>query len=50
MKNNIILIILALFITTLVLGCFEYRRDRDHRERYDGERHDNERGVEVRIR
>ena len=49
MKKKIILSLLALSLTTLVLGCFEYRRDRDHRERYDGDRHGNEPGVQVNI-
>jgi len=50
MRKNILLILIVLFLTTLVLGCFEYRRDRDHREHYNGERHGDGAGVNVNIR
>ncbi|MDD5194694.1 MAG: hypothetical protein PHQ96_03335 [Candidatus Omnitrophica bacterium] len=34
MKKNILLILLVLFMTTLLSGCFGYRRDRNH-QRHD---------------
>ena len=51
MKKNILLILLVLFLTTLVSGCFVYRRDRDHRERYHGDQghHNDEPGLQINV-
>jgi hypothetical protein len=43
MKNNMLLIFLSLFLTTLVSGCLEYhdRDHRDNREHHDNDHHDD---------
>jgi hypothetical protein len=49
MRKNILLILLALVIATTVLGCLVYRRDREHQNNYNGERHDDGSRLQINI-
>ena len=49
MEKNILLVLLVLFLVILVSGCFEYRHDRDHRQRHEGE-HSEDPSMQIDIR